>query len=153
MELVAGVLRMTGEFQWPRREIWDAAQAVQYMGQELLNPPTVEGWHEGPEWIDSGSMVERVNFGAERLGNSDHPGVRAYIDRLRRMNGKPMTPAVLVDHCLDIIGPVRASGDTRQALVDHVSRDGDVDLGDDSAGSRVAEVFGLIASTREFQMA
>ena len=22
-----------------------------YMGQELLNPPTVEGWHTGREWI------------------------------------------------------------------------------------------------------
>ena len=153
VELVAGVLRLTGEFAWPRREIWDAAVAVQYMGQELLNPPNVEGWHEGSEWIDSGSMVERVNFAAEHLGNSDQPGVRACVDRLRRMNGESMTPADAVDHCLDILGPVQVSGDTREALVDHVSRDGDLDLADDSAADRMAEVFGLIASTREFQMA
>ena len=153
VELVAGVLRLTGEFAWPRREIWDAAVAVQYMGQELLNPPNVEGWHEGAEWIDSGSMVERVNFASEHLGNADHPGVRACVDRLRRMNSGVMPPADAVDHCLDILGPVQVSGDTREALVDHVSRDGDVGLADDSAADRVAEVFGLIASTREFQMA
>ena len=63
------------------------------MGQELLNPPNVEGWHEGSEWIDSGAMVERVNFAAEHLGNADHPGVRACVDRLRRLNGESMTPA------------------------------------------------------------
>ena len=92
VELVAGVLRITQEFRWPKREIWDASAAVDYMGQELLNPPSVEGWHEGSEWIDSGSMVERINFGADHLGNGDNPGVRACIDRLRRMNGESMTP-------------------------------------------------------------
>ena len=153
VELVAGVLRITQEFQWPRREIWDASQAVEYMGQELLNPPSVEGWHEGSEWIDSGSMVERVNFGADHLGNGDTPGVRACIDRLRRMNGQSMTPDQAVDHCLDILGPVQASAETREALVEHVAQGGDIDLSDDSARDRVTEVFGLIASTREFQMA
>ena len=153
VELVAGILRITQEFRWPRREIWDASVAVEYMGQELLNPPSVEGWHEGSEWIDSGSMVERVNFGADHLGNGDNPGVRACIDRLRSMNGESMTPGQAVDHCLDIIGPVQASNDTREALVEHVAKSGDVDLSDDSARERVAEVFGLIASTREFQMA
>ena len=153
VELVAGVLRITQEFQWPRREIWDASQAVEYMGQELLNPPSVEGWHEGSEWIDSGSMVERVNFGADHLGDGDTPGVRACIDRLRRMNGQSMTPDQAVDHCLDILGPVQASAETREALVEHVAQGGDIDLSDDSARDRVTEVFGLIASTREFQMA
>ena len=153
VELVAGVLRITQEFQWPRRDIWDASQAVEYMGQELLNPPSVEGWHEGSEWIDSGSMVERVNFGADHLGDGDTPGVRACIDRLRRMNGQSMTPDQAVDHCLDILGPVQASAETREALVEHVAQGGDIDLSDDSARDRVTEVFGLIASTREFQMA
>ena len=27
-----------------------------YMGQDLLNPPSVEGWHTGKEWINSGSL-------------------------------------------------------------------------------------------------
>ncbi len=153
VELVAGILRITQEFQWPRREIWEAAQAIEYMGQELLSPPSVEGWHEGSEWIDSGSMVERVNFGADHLGNAENPGVRACIERLRTLNGESMTPTEAVDHCLDLIGPVHASDDTREALVSHVAKDGAVDLSNDSAQERVAEVFSLIASTREFQMA
>ena len=47
-----------------------------YMGQDLLMPPTVEGWHTGQEWIDSGSLVERVNFVADQLANTSRTGVR-----------------------------------------------------------------------------
>jgi uncharacterized protein (DUF1800 family) len=153
VELVAGILRVTQEFQKPKREIWDASVAIDYMGQELLNPPSVEGWHEGSEWIDSGAMVERVNFGAARLGNAEHPGVRAIIDRLRTANGGVLDPDRTVEECLDILGPVPASTDTRESLVAHVAKKGPVDLSDGTAQRRVAEVFSLIASTREFQLA
>ena len=153
VELVAGILRLTQEFSWPKREIWDASVAIDFMGQELLNPPSVEGWHEGSEWIDTGSMVERVNFGVDHLGNTENPGVRAYIDRLRKTNGQTMTPSEAVDRCLDILGPVHVSADTREGLVAHVAREGAFELSDGSARNRLAEVFGLIAATREFQLA
>ena len=58
-ELVAGVLRLTGEFNRPRRQILDRNLQISYMGQELINPPSVEGlapghrvgrhWHAGGE--------------------------------------------------------------------------------------------------------
>ncbi|GIT44037.1 MAG: hypothetical protein Ct9H300mP11_19730 [Chloroflexota bacterium] len=38
------------------------------MGMDLMNPPTVEGWHTGREWIDSGTLVERINFASDLLG-------------------------------------------------------------------------------------
>ena len=61
------------------------------MGQELLNPPTVEGWHTGKEWIDGGTLNERVNFAVEHVGDADKPGVQAIIDRLgsRRLRSCP----------------------------------------------------------------
>ena len=43
--------------------------------------PRVEGWHEGAEWIDSGTLLERVNFVGKELGNVKNPGVRGIIDR------------------------------------------------------------------------
>ena len=51
VELVAGVLRLTGEFERPRREILDRFLQAVYMGQWLNNPPSVEGWHQGIEWV------------------------------------------------------------------------------------------------------
>ena len=61
---------------WPRTSasrspgIYDVAFECRYMGQDLLNPPSVEGWHTGKEWIDTGILVERVNFAAERRRRS-----------------------------------------------------------------------------------
>ena len=51
-----------------------------YMGQDLLNPPSVEGWHTGKEWINSGSLMSRINFVAEQVGNTDLPGVQAIVE-------------------------------------------------------------------------
>ena len=82
-ELVASTLRLTGEFaNRPRREILDRAMQMNYMGQTLNNPPSVEGWHQGMEWIDTGTLVERLNFATAQLGDVSKPGVRAMISRV-----------------------------------------------------------------------
>ena len=98
------------------------------MGQGLLEPPTVEGWHEGTEWIDSGALVQRVNFVAEELGNVELPGVRAIIERLATENGGTLAPDEVVERCLDLVGPVDASEGTRAALTEHVASRGELDL-------------------------
>src|SRR5712691_2414884 len=77
-EMVIGLMRQVGEH---RNEIKpglnEIAQEPKYMGMDLMNPPTVEGWHTGQEWIDSGTLVERINFASSYLGQTDLPGVRA----------------------------------------------------------------------------
>ena len=157
VELVVGALRLAQELRWPSLEARAAALAAGYMGQELLNPPNVEGWHEGREWINSGALLERVNFASRYLGDVEEPGVRAIIDRLASMDGGVLSPEELVDGCLDLLGPVSVSQSTRKALVSHVAQVGDVELKDrepgDASELRVGEVLRLIVSTREFQMA
>ena len=49
------------------------------MGQELLDPPSVEGWHTGREWINSGALINRVNFAAGRVGDTELSGVQDII--------------------------------------------------------------------------
>ena len=78
-ELVAGVLRLTGEFDRPRRELFDRYLQSQYMGQQLNNPPSVEGWHTGSDWLDTGNLVERVNFASQQIGDTKKPGVEAMV--------------------------------------------------------------------------
>ena len=75
------------------------------MGQDLLNPPSVEGWHTGKEWIDTGCLVERINFAAQQVGDVRKPGVRFIVDRLRAAG--PLSPEGFVDTCLDLAGPAR----------------------------------------------
>jgi uncharacterized protein (DUF1800 family) len=157
IELITGAVRMAGSYQTPNLGIGDVVNQAFYMGQGLLNPPTVEGWHEGEEWIDSGALVERVNFVASELGDVDKPGIRAIIDRLATDNGGRLSPSEVVDRCLDLIGPVVVSDNTRSALTEHVSNRGDVDLTSHERGDepeqRVGELLSLIAATREFQLA
>ena len=95
-----------------------------YMGQDLLNPPSVEGWHTGKEWINSGSLMARVNFVAEKVGDTSLPGVRAIINRLKEHGS--LSPEQLVDGCLDQIGPVEVGADTKQELLSQAKEWGQV---------------------------
>ena len=111
-EVVAAILRLVGDFQEPRPGLLETTFESKYMGQELLNPPTVEGWHTGREWIDSGSLVSRVNFASDQVGDLNHTGVRDIVDRLA-CSGSTLTPEQLVDGCLDLIGPLPVEEKTR----------------------------------------
>ena len=152
-ELVAGVLRLTGEFQNPRREILDRNYQMGYMGQQLLNPPTVEGWHQGLEWIDTGTLVERLNFATQQLGNVENPGVEAMIEEIANNGYEIESPEGLVNACLDQLGAISVSEETRSALVDFAARKGGLDSAEDEVRSRVAELFQVVTATPEFQRA
>ena len=156
-ELVAGVLRLTGEFDRPRREILDRAMQMIYMGQHLINPPTVEGWHQGTEWIDTGTLVERINFAAQELGDVNKPGVSAMIEGIKAECGPVMSPERLVDGCLEQMGAISVSEESRSVLLEFASKQGDLELSaaeqDRQAERKVGEVIRLVAATHEFQRA
>ena len=42
--------------------MWPWHSKTNAMGQQLLDPPSVEGWHTGKEWINTASLMTRVNF-------------------------------------------------------------------------------------------
>ncbi len=156
-ELVVGALRLSGSVTRPSLEMMNIADLTAIMGQAILNPPSVEGWHEGTEWVSTGALVERVNFAAKELTDVEKPGVRAIIERLAAQDGGVFSPEQLVDSCLDLMGPIEVSDETRATLVEQVSRQGDLSLKGheqgDASEKRVGEVLGLIASMREFQLA
>ena len=151
-ELVAGVLKLTGEFAEPGYEIVSRVGQMGFMGQRLINPPTVEGWAQGRGWIDTGNMVERINFASERLGDGGQPGVEAMVNRIVSRGEDGTSPGRLVDDCLDEMGAVVVAKETRTALFDLASANGN---GSDQDGyrKRVSEMVRLVASTTEFQRA
>ena len=85
-EVVAGTIRLIGDFQEPRPGALPMGLEGAYQGQDLINPPSVEGWHTGREWIDTGSLVRRVNFVADSLGQDRHARSQGHHQqaRLRR---------------------------------------------------------------------
>jgi len=151
-EMVAGVLRLTGEYKSYTPVIQQDANAMGLMGQTLVNPPSVEGWHWGDEWIDTGNLVERVNFASSHFIDVSTPGVTEMIDRLIAATGRSASPEGLVDACLDQLGAIRINEASRKSLVAHASREGDIEANGDGAGrGRIAEMVQLISSTPEFQ--
>ena len=121
------------------------------MGQDLLNPPTVEGWHTGQEWIDSGTLVERINFTADQMGNVDLPGVKAIIDRLSSEGVNE--PSALVERCLDMVGAYALPEETHSYLVEHIGKSGELKPGTAAYGDQVAQTLQLIVATQEYQFA
>jgi uncharacterized protein (DUF1800 family) len=155
-ELVAGTARLAGSHQFPVWTIVNLAMDVNFMGQEILNPPTVEGWHTGTEWIDTGNLVERINSAALDMGNVNQPGVRAIVGRLKARQDV-LSPQEFVEVCLDSMGMFEISESTRSYLVGHAGKLGDLrfDRQDLAACSeqRVGELLQLIVASREYQLA
>jgi uncharacterized protein (DUF1800 family) len=152
-EMVVGLMRLAGGFEFPGPGIGNLAKNSTYMGQELLNPASVEGWHTGVEWINSGTLMKRVNFAASLLGDTSRPGIRAIVGRIQA-DGE-QTPEGLVDRCLDLLGPLEVEPEVRQRLVEHAREGGAVRWGTaHEAGvseKRVGEMLQMIAALREFQ--
>ncbi len=153
VEVVVGALRLTKDLSGPDPRIELTGKQPGYMGQDILAPPSVEGWYTGKEWINSGSLVKRVNFVADRVGNLELPGVQDIVNRLSSTD-TAMTTEALVDRCLEEMGPLNVSDLTRKELVAQAESGGPVSLSEDNHDAfaqRVAEMLSLIAATREYQ--
>ena len=152
VELVAGVLRLTGEFNRPRREIIDRYFQASYMGQFLNNPPSVEGWHQGTDWLDTGTLVERVNFASQQIGDSTKPGIQAMIERIASTPNNVASPEDLISVCLEEMGAISVEEDTMKVLIDFASQGHDQPINASNDGSqRISATLQMVASTKEFQ--
>ena len=155
-EVVIGTMRLVKDHLGVKPGLYPIMQETTFMGQDLLNPPTVEGWHTGKEWIDSGTLVERINFVADQVGDLKLPGVRLVVDRMSS-GRSAMSPEEFVDGCLDLIGPLEVGEKTRGSLIEHARSGGELARGSEAErgrfASRVAEMLQLIVATAEYQYA
>jgi hypothetical protein len=157
-EVVVGTLHLLGDFKFPKRGIFEVALGCRYMGQDLLNPPSVEGWHTGEEWIDSGSLVERVNFVADQVSDIEQPGVRAMVDALLDRTAE-LDPLSVIDGCLELLGHVRLHEKNKEHLAGEIrsmldQRSGLVAGSPEerlSAEKTVLHTMKMIGSSREYQ--
>jgi uncharacterized protein (DUF1800 family) len=149
-EVVAGTLKMVEEFQFPEPGILQIGKEPTYMGQSILDPPSVEGWHTGTEWINSGSLLARVNFVADRVANTSLPGIKKIIRHMKTEGVK--TPEQLIDAAAEHMGFVELSEETRQQLIENARTSGNLDWSNEAAaGQRIGETMALIGATTEYQ--
>ena len=149
-EVVAGTLRLTGEFTSPQPGLYEVSQEIRYMGQDLLNPPTVEGWHTGTEWIDSGTLVERLNFAAGQVGDTDAPGIRAIVSRLAA-EADTVSPERLLEGCLEFVGHYELADETHAMILGQAQQRGPVRTDSPEFAERVGQMLQFVVSTQEYQ--
>ena len=149
VEVVVGTLKLTGDMNGPDPRWGEIFLTPINMGQDILNPPTVEGWHTGKEWINSGAFINRVNFVADRLKNTKLPGVKTIIENVKQ-NSDINVAGSIVDSCLEELGDLKIETDTYNELIDDIDSVGGSN-GDGSIDQQIADTLAMIAGTKEYQ--
>jgi len=78
-ELAAQTLRATGA---DARGFLAAANAMAPMGQVLFYPPNVAGWPAGTSWINSSTLLNRINFANAAARRAPASSVAQTVDQL-----------------------------------------------------------------------
>jgi uncharacterized protein (DUF1800 family) len=63
------VVRAIKETGWNGLSVNTAITPLTNMGQQLYEPPDVNGWELGPGWISTSSMLSRMNFASTLAAN------------------------------------------------------------------------------------
>ena len=66
LEFVVKAIKETG---WTGFTVNSAINPLANMGQQLFEPPDVNGWELGPGWISTSSMLSRMNFASTLAAN------------------------------------------------------------------------------------
>ena len=154
-EVVIGTLRLVGGSDFPGPGFGNLSRQTGYMGQELLNPPSVEGWHTGIEWINSGSLMRRTNFFTDTISITSRPGIKKMVAWVRKQEIN--SAEEFVDVCLSLFGPLEIDKPTHEELTQHVNSKGVFEndrLKTEQLKSKdIIELLQLIVSLREYQFA
>ena len=155
VEYIVGTVNLTGEHRDPYEYgLHELPQKSVLMGQQLLNPPTVEGWHTGKEWIDSALLMERVNFAVERIGDPDAPGIKKMMERVAA--GRDwIEPAEMLDVALYELGALDLGPKSRTALLEEIGTTEPLQCHGPNRGryeAAILETFQLITASREYQL-
>ena len=99
--------------------------------------------------------MRRINFTADMVSDVRRPGIRSMIDRMQAQGD--LTPQLMVDNCLDLMGPLEVDTATRDELVSHAQTAGGLSWATSSdvasAEERISEMLQLIVSLRDYQYA
>lgn len=141
VEFVVRALKQVG---WTGFSVNDALSPLVNMGQQLFEPPDVNGWELGPGWFSSGAMLARMNFAAQ-LSTNQKFNLR---DAVR---GNASTPDALIAQVLDRLAPAEYSPTSRAALTDYVQAGGAWTASDTQLATKGSGVVHLVVGSGEYQ--
>ena len=143
-DLVFGISRLVDKYKIPDLDSAELAINTLLMGQFLMNPPSVEGWHEGEEWIDSGSLIERINYASTEISNTSSSGVKRIIEIIKETNITDSND--LINNTLETLGYINITDKTKEMIKEHLRKNKFTNKED-----KILDVLKLIVSTPDFQ--
>jgi len=122
----------------------DALNPMLGMGQQLFEPPDVNGWDIGPLWFSTGAMLARMNF-ASALATSQRAALRDAARPFRT------TPESLVGFAYDTLTMPPPHASETAALTNYVRMGSTWTGSDQQLLAKTAGVFHLLTGTGEYQ--
>ena len=144
VEFVARAIKEVG---WAGFSISDASVLTPLlnMGQQLFEPPDVNGWDLGPGWFSSGAMLGRMNFAASLAANQKF--------NLRDMaRGQASSPEELVALLADRLTPSPFPSSSYNALIDYTRAGGAWSGSDAQLATKASGLAHLIVGSGEYQL-
>jgi len=121
---------------------------VRFMGMDLLNPPSVNGWNHSEAWLSTSRFLERFEFAQDLAAGRSKKEFSVKPKKL--LKGAPLTTGDLVDSMLADFG-VTVPDVTRQSLIDYL--DGGAALDDeDWMETKFRGALLLLLTLPEFQV-
>jgi uncharacterized protein (DUF1800 family) len=142
VEFVVRALKAVG---WAGFSLNDALTPLANMGQQLLEPPDVSGWHLGSAWFSTGAMLARMNFASQLATNQKF----ALRDSYRAV-GK--TSDGVLSEALDRLRPANFDADSRGTLLGYLEGSGAWTGADAQLLAKVPGLVHLIVGSGEYQL-
>ena len=121
-----------------------AIPALLNMGQQLYEPPDVNGWELGPAWFSTAGMLSRMNFVAQLSLNQRFELRNA----ARTARSSPETLVAFVRERLALPEPAPP---VQQALLDYVRAGGTWTGSDAQLLNKAGGLFHLLAGSADYQ--
>ncbi len=139
------VVRAVKEVGFTGFSLNDVLTPMTNMGQQLFEPPDVNGWDLGQGWFSSGSMLTRMNF-ASQLATNQKFNLRDAARDARQ------SPEALVAFMQDRLTAPPFGRDAQQALLDY-ARAGAAWTGSDTQlATKASGLAHLIVGSGDYQL-
>ena len=141
VEFVARAMKEVGAVGF---SVNDALTPLVNMGQQLFEPPDVNGWELGRGWFSTGSMLARMNF-ASQLALNQKFNLR---DAARP---HASTPEALLTYVLDRLTPQEYSASSQGVLMDYARTGASYAASDTQLATKVAGLVHLVVGSGDYQ--
>ena len=139
------VVRALREVGWRGFSVNDALTPLANMGQQLFEPPDVNGWALGPGWFSSGSMLARMNFAAQLASNQK-------FNLRDAVRGEAASPETLVSYVLESLTAADYRAVSHSALTDYAHAGPGWTGSDTQVATKVSGLVHLVLGSGEYHL-